>query len=229
MSAFAERYVLEHLELKPYGWFAASRLESDRNRIAAFFRRNGYAEVSVSEAKTEAAGEGVSKLDGEKDLLMDVSYTLTEGPQFIVGDVKFTGNEKALAGNELLRAVKTQPGALLSDETVVQDGLRLEGLYAERGWHSASVSPIRVRSADPEKLKFAANVWDVTFRVIEGSRKVTLDFVSRDGVRKDGIVLGGPNPDAREDEEPKPAKRLKPLDLKLDLRENSTQRTDDQF
>ncbi len=127
------------------------RLEQDVDQILALYSDHGYIQ-----ARVDATDVTVDR----NSALVTITFTVVEGPQFRVGDVRLKG-VTLLPEKELLRQVKLKTGDAYS-LSAVRDGRRgIESLYSTIGRASADVLP-RTDQAQ------AANVLHVTFEVTEG-------------------------------------------------------------
>jgi len=105
-------------------------LNQDLNKIVAFYHNNGYIKAQVSDPDVRVEADGIY-----------ITMTVSEGPQFKVGLVNFSGDliesEKKLA--QLVR-INKEP--IFNREVVQKDLQAIDELYTSQGYAYADVSPL---------------------------------------------------------------------------------------
>ncbi|MBI3321192.1 MAG: outer membrane protein assembly factor BamA [Candidatus Omnitrophica bacterium] len=153
-QAFSDRRVRSLLKTKARGWFRSGVyeeqvLEEDLERIRAFYRRQGYQDIDVSEATyRDPAGRGLY-----------VHLTLREGLQHRIGAVKLEG-ALLFPERELRRLVTLKPGAVYSTDSLQEDLRLLKQYYGDRGYIHTEVT------ADPQ-LDQATKRVNLTYHLAE--------------------------------------------------------------
>jgi outer membrane protein insertion porin family len=133
------------------GTYKEEVLKNDALIIADKYMNNGYINVKV--------GEPTVKLNQERDAL-EVLIGITEGDQFRMGEIAFTG-ELLEPAPELRKKLKAEPGQLFSRATMRNDIATLTDVYGDKGYAFANVNPLT--KPDPEK-----KLVDVTFDMEKG-------------------------------------------------------------
>ncbi len=136
-------------------WFVQSRVDGDVARLAEEYRRRGFREVKVSAAVAPQSSSAP---------LLDVRFTVEEGPRLTVGTFTFEGNA-ALPATTLRAAVASQPGAPFYQPQVNADRDAILSLYLDRGYQLASVEARTQMAPDSRQV-------DLLFQVQEGPRMV---------------------------------------------------------
>jgi len=144
------------LATAPGQWFVQSRVDADAARLAEEYRRRGFREVKVSAEVAPRAGS--------QSPLLDVRFTVAEGPRTTVGTFTFEGNESVPA-TTLRGVVKSQPGAPYYQPQVNADRDAILSLYLDRGFQLASVEAQAQTAPDSSRV-------DLLFQIQEGPRMV---------------------------------------------------------
>lgn len=133
------------------GTYKEEVLKNDSLLISDHYLNNGYINVKV--------GEPVVKLSEAKDAL-EVSVGITEGDQYRVGAIDFTGDMLESAA-ELRKKLKTEPGEVFNRSTLRADIFTLTDTYADKGYAFANVNPLT--KPDPDRKSV-----DLTFDMEKG-------------------------------------------------------------
>ncbi|MBL9136764.1 MAG: outer membrane protein assembly factor BamA [Verrucomicrobiales bacterium] len=143
-------------------------IEEDRDRIASFYRNEGYIDFELKDIKVE-------ELDPEK---LKVNFVIEEGQKYQVGSIRFEGN-KLFTTNEIVGNMRRREG------TKVHEGLNLNpGDTFKPNLHSKDIDLIEdfygargyIDVSFPQTLKAdripntASNTIDLAYRVEEGSQ-----------------------------------------------------------
>ncbi|MBN1794981.1 MAG: outer membrane protein assembly factor BamA [Candidatus Omnitrophica bacterium] len=153
-SAFSEKQLRKLLKTKrdtlfTSGYLKEAALESDMDRIRAFYQREGFMDVQVSWELTEG------KKEGEVILTIHIA----EGKQYHVGTVSVQGTV-LFPSTELYKLFELGSGDIFSREAVQKDIGKLQAFYYDRGYIFAE---IRVSTAfDP-----ATENIDITYAITE--------------------------------------------------------------
>lgn len=144
------------LTTAPGQWFVQSRVDADVARLAEEYRRRGFREVKVS-------ADVAPRADAAAPLL-DVRFTVAEGPRMIVGAFTFEGNDSVPA-TTLRDVVRSQPGEPYYQPQVNADRDAILSLYLDRGYQLASVEVAAQTAPDSNRV-------DLLFQIQEGPRVV---------------------------------------------------------
>ena len=126
-------------------------LQTDVERLTAFYYDNGYVTVRIDEPRIERKGDG-----------LEVTVKVDEGPQFAVGEVDIAGANLPPDAAALRETLDTKPGETFSASALRDDVQRLTERLSDDGYAFAAVEPdTRV---DPEQ-----KVVDVRFEVDRGN------------------------------------------------------------
>ncbi len=126
-------------------------LQEDLERIKAFYRRNGYTDIT---ARSE-----VSR-DEKKPQLLYVTITVEEGRKYLVGSITVQGNKEIAEKNILSKLSVCLPGKVYSEEGIKRDISNIHGVYFDRGYISAQVQESTVLNPQTGRV-------DITYNVIE--------------------------------------------------------------
>lgn len=131
------------------GDYNPKELEEDRERIIQLYKSQGYLDVAVNEPELEYA-------PNHKDL--DVFLTISEGPQYFVGAINWTGNE-LFPDTVIAERVTLKRGEAFDDIELSQIQFNIANLYGDRGYIYATVTPVK---------QVRGGVIDLTFEINQG-------------------------------------------------------------
>ncbi|HNV00216.1 MAG: outer membrane protein assembly factor BamA [Verrucomicrobia bacterium] len=146
------------------GVFKDEQFEDDKDRLAEFYRNEGYIDFQIREVKFEETNP--------KRMLIRI-YT-DEGARYQVGSVDFQGNKLFTAsdiqtravtreGNKVRRGLSMGPGEVFTPRGLSKDREAVQDFYGSRGYIDAQVSPARVPNT-------AAGAIDLTYKIDEGRK-----------------------------------------------------------
>ncbi len=153
-QAFSDRRINKLLKTKRQHWFRPGVydeqvLEEDRERIRAFYHKNGYQDIAVEhEVYRDPSGRGLI-----------IHFTLSEGLQHRVGQVAVEG-ATLFPEREIRQLITLKPGAVYSTEALQEDLRLIKQYYGDRGYIHAEVTP------DPQLDPEAKRV-NLTYRIVE--------------------------------------------------------------
>jgi outer membrane protein insertion porin family len=144
--------VIETSEKGLFSWLTDSGLlkrdilEQDAARLASFYHHHGYIEAKIGEPVVEQEGKWLY-----------VTFNISEGDRYRVGDVSLTGDliedqEKLLARLNILDE------EFLSRQTLREDILHLNDYYAENGYAFAEASPRISKKRDEKRVDIVINI-----------------------------------------------------------------------
>lgn len=156
---FDKLTLLERMTITPNsatgkGRFSRGLLDADVASIKGLYRSNGFRQVSINVE--------VDDDYNRKQGLVHVRLNIVEGPQTLVGELKFEGN-KAIPPKELLGVVEMQSGQAFSEENAALDRDNILAYYYDRGFPDATFA-----------WKSSVEVHDkvnLTYTVSEGARE----------------------------------------------------------
>ncbi|MGE0408552.1 MAG: outer membrane protein assembly factor BamA [Amphiplicatus sp.] len=134
--------------------FDPDRLEYDRELLRKYYARNGYADFQVVSAVAELTPD-------RKDFF--ITFTLDEGPQYTVADVKVKTSLAKLDENALEKFVSVKPGEIYDGEKVEKAVEAITFATGATGYAFVDVNPRLDRHPESKTV-------DVTFEVNEGPR-----------------------------------------------------------
>ncbi|MGD8375815.1 MAG: outer membrane protein assembly factor BamA [Acidobacteriota bacterium] len=158
------------------------RLEEDVDALRLFYRTQGYADVRVAAPRIDydAAGD-----------LATVSFPITEGPQWLIGQIVFDGNA-AFSDEELQEQIQLAPGEPITRAALEAARTAIRLHYDEAGYEAARVAyAIEGEAAEARLIRFRIEE-GVPRRV--GSIEVAGNSHTRDRViwRELGVDEGDP-------------------------------------
>ena len=155
-KSFPRKRILKLLKTKSAWLFNAGVLKDevlkeDVDRIKAFYRKNGFADVAVEEQVNP---------DAKKSYFLYITIKIQEGKKYLVGNVSLEGN-KDLATKEILSKLKEcVPGKVYSESAMKQDISSIQSLYFDRGYISAQVQEATSVNSYTGRV-------DITYKILE--------------------------------------------------------------
>jgi outer membrane protein insertion porin family len=133
--AFSDGKLKRKIENKEKGFLRSgkmdrAKLKSDVEKIKSFYKENGYLDVQCEEPSVEA-----------KDNRLVITFPITEGRRYFVGDVTFEGNA-VFATEQLSKNMKIKNGDIYNLTRIQQALQDFGGLYADEGYIYCSIVPM---------------------------------------------------------------------------------------
>ena len=153
--AFSDRRLRKLLSTRKGGFFVAGYyreevLEDDLEKLRDFYRQHGYADVQVSK---QVAYD-------EPRRFLNITITIEEGPQYLVGEIRITGNTQ-IEEPVLRRRLTMVPNAPFSQEAMRSDAVNLQTAYFALGYMTNRVEPNFALNSATDRV-------DITYAVVEG-------------------------------------------------------------
>jgi outer membrane protein insertion porin family len=161
--AYTEDELLDELSLGTpnwFSWFSSSddystpKMAADIEKLKSFYLDSGYLEFSVDSTR-------VSISPDRKDIY--ITYNITEGPKYIVSDVKVAGPEKIISHAEMRKLISVKAGDVFSRKQVAESSKRISDKLGETGYAFANVSAVPEIDKEAHRVAF-------TFTVDPGQR-----------------------------------------------------------
>jgi outer membrane protein insertion porin family len=140
LSVVDEDEILELLQTKEYRWwnswlFGTGRLnveaaKADQLRIRQFLLDNGLIDGVVSAPRIERRDDGLY-----------VSYEVTEGPQYLVGEIRASGDLIDNSQEKTIEGLRSATGEVFSATKVREDSFTVSEKFSDRGFAFANVVP----------------------------------------------------------------------------------------
>jgi outer membrane protein insertion porin family len=132
------------------GYFKSGEFNADIERITAYYRDKGFLDVKV-------VPNFEYSIDGTE---MYITINIEEGKQYLVGEVKVTGNER-FSEYELRKELKMESGGPFSESLMIADMETIQQYYYDSGYMECEVDSDQL--LDPA----TGNV-NVTYKITEG-------------------------------------------------------------
>jgi outer membrane protein insertion porin family len=130
------------------------RLTFDRELLRRFYLRQGYADVEITGATAELAPDRSGFF---------LTYTISEGPRYRIGNIEVTSTLRGLDPTGLQREIPISVGDWYDGDAVERADNLLTELLASRGFPFANVEPRVVRNRETQRV-------DLTIEISEGPR-----------------------------------------------------------
>ncbi|MEZ5892330.1 MAG: outer membrane protein assembly factor BamA [Parvularculaceae bacterium] len=147
-----------------YDNYDPDRLEYERQLLREHYGKNGYADFQVVSAVAELTPD-------RKDFF--ITFTIDEGPQYRVGDVRVKTTLAKLDGDALEAFVPFKEGQIFDSEKMEKAQESLTFATGSAGYAFVGVNPRLIRHEE-------SNTMDITFEVNEGPR-VYIDRINIKG------------------------------------------------
>lgn len=156
------------------GWFLSfitdagilkkDQLEEDLAKLKEFYYNNGYVRSRIGEPVVTVEEDGII-----------ISFSIEEGPQFKVGDVKVAG-DILFTDEEIYENLKLPENEIYSRKILREDLKTIKTMYADKGYAYNQVKP--EAKARPDE-----DVIDVVFHIAK-NKPVTFERISITGNSK---------------------------------------------
>ena len=176
-EAFPDRRIRRLLKTKLRRWLIGRAtydervLEEDLERIASFYRKNGYQDVTVEKTVYEDPDHGG----------LILRLLIHEGQQHRVGDVALDGNV-LFPEHELRRLLTLKPGSVYSREALQEDLRLLKQYYGDQGYINAQVAP-------DTRLEEATKRVHLTYHITENELAYLNRIDIRGNLRTKDVVI----------------------------------------
>jgi len=142
-------------------------LQTDVERITAYYYDHGYVNVKVGEPKVERDGDALK-----------ITISIEEGEQYNFGEIKFAGDVPPTSEEEakLFEAIDAEQGTTFRASILRDDVTKLTDFLGDQGYAFANVEPETLIRPDDKAV-------DVTFRMNKG-RPVTIGKIEITGNTK---------------------------------------------
>ncbi|MEO2167608.1 MAG: outer membrane protein assembly factor BamA [bacterium] len=108
-------------------------LETDVERIKAYYYDSGYVNVRIDKAEIDRRGDGI-----------DIRIKIDEGEQFHFGQIRFVGDTqtgKPMEESELFERIKSESGGVFRASHLRSDVESLTDFFGDQGYAFANVEP----------------------------------------------------------------------------------------
>ena len=135
------------------GYYKKDQMDLDIEKIRDLYFNNGYIKVTVGEPK-------ITLTPDKKGMIITIS--ISEGPQFNVSSVKFSGN-KVFSDDVIRGKITLTPNKPFSKQQLRSDILSIVELYSENGYAVATVTPDLIPDENNKLV-------EVSLKIEEGDR-----------------------------------------------------------
>jgi outer membrane protein assembly factor BamA len=142
-----------------YGRYSELLVNKDVDSITNLYQSNGFRDVKVS-ADVQDEDKKSRFISGKLSIL-NVTYTVEEGPQTKFGKVSVSGT-KFLTEDEIRKLMNTTPGQPYSLINLSGDRETILNYYLEKGFENAQLDVAQTEE------KGSPQVMDISFRITEG-------------------------------------------------------------
>ena len=154
-KTFNEKQLRAQMSTREEGWLSwitddnildRSKLEQDREKLNDFYYNEGYLHVRISEPLIKREEGGLL-----------VTFNIDEGPRFKVSSLSLSG-DMILPQAEMMKGLKTKAGSWFSRQSLREDLMYLNDLYANRGHAYVEVRPDVKENAQNKTVAINFNI-----------------------------------------------------------------------
>jgi outer membrane protein insertion porin family len=172
------------------GTYKEDKYADDAEAIESYYRDRGYVSVQVGQPEIRPLDDSA---DG-RTRWVQLRIPVTEGQQYVIGDVQFTGN-KIVTTEGLQTLFKLKPGETYSQQVIAKAMEKAREVYGAAGHYEFTAYPDLKPRDSPSPNGSAAKptktrpVVDVTIRIDEGKQYLVnrISFVGNSQTRDDVI------------------------------------------
>lgn len=132
------------------GYYKAEEFDADIERIAEYYRDNGFLDVKV-EPSFKYSENGTE---------MYITIDIEEGKHYLVGDIKVAGSAR-FGEDEIRNQIVTKSGEPFSESKVMEDKMNIQQYYYDRGYMDCNVDTDRLLDSSTGNI-------NVAYRIEEG-------------------------------------------------------------
>ncbi len=175
--------VMKTKKMEWWGWFQSGFLNQDDlsediERIKALYDEHGFSDAEIS-TETEATGAEASG-----DMVLKVN--ITEGKQYLAGDIALKGNS-IITSDDIMKAVQMTNDKPFSRRGLRVDVAAIQDLYFDKGYLSAQIRSESIYNEATDRVDIAYSITEneLTYvgRVIVQGNTKTKDIVVRRELR----------------------------------------------
>ncbi len=163
-QAFTEKKLRKQIKTRKHwmfswltgsGKFKDDQFEADREKLAEFYRDNGYIDFDIKDVQ----------FDYPTPKTLNIRFDVYEGGQYKVGAVTFSGTTM-LPTNRMEQAFKLKPGAVFAPSNLSKDIEAVEDFYGARG--HIDVTPATGNLQVKRIANTQTGTMDLQYKVDEG-------------------------------------------------------------
>ena len=170
--------LIDQMDTKEDRWwrsadFDEEKYDEDREKILAFYRKNGYREASIQR-------DSIYVGESAKDLFVEL--WIEEGRQYHYGAISWEGNE-LLSDAQVHRFLNLDEGSVYNRDAFDESVFTLASAYQEQGYWAVGIDPVETPHGDTIDVAFSileAEPSEVRFVDIIGNDKTHDKVVRRE-------------------------------------------------
>jgi outer membrane protein insertion porin family len=177
-KAFSSARLIKLIKTRPAwilnaGVLKEDTLKEDVERLKAFLRKSGYADVAVSYEV---------KPDTKRPFLLYIIFTIVEGKKYTVGNIAMEGNKDVSEKEILGKLQECLTGKVYSEEGVKQDVSNIQSLYFDRGYISCLVQ-------DTTAVNSSSGRVDINYSIVENQVSYVDKVKVRGNIKTKDLVI----------------------------------------
>jgi outer membrane protein insertion porin family len=167
------------------GRYKADQFQDDLDKLRDYYRDQGYLDIDIPQEKVILDYPGPSQLV--------VTIQITEGRQYHIGAISFSGN-KIYSARLLRLALRQKPGMVFSPSKLDKDVTTLEDFYGRDGYLETEIHLVRkpnlaTGNIDIEYQVEESKIFYVESIKVEGNTKTKSNVILRELILGPGEVF----------------------------------------
>jgi len=184
---FSTKTLLGKMRIRPGRWYSETKLEEDLEKIADFYRDEGFILVDIEPPqagyKTVA---GIPEKEKPKEKFT-VNIKINEGPQIKVERIQVKGNT-IFSEKEIREKMLTKERAIFNQSRFIEDMRALQGKYAEKGYILCRITPLTDIDEDSGNISIVVDITEEELVYIENI-KIEGNLVTKDKVIRRELTI----------------------------------------
>lgn len=165
-EAVTAKELLRQMDSKPRtffrsGSFVQSTLDGDLAKIIAYYNENGYVDAEVTNVEIDDV-----TAEGDKYSMLSITITLSEGPQWLLGNITFSGNE-VFSDSEIQNRIYLKPGRINNVTEVMTQMQSIASLYYDNGYIQTQIVPVQEKNEEAHTIDYNIVITESTQSTIE--------------------------------------------------------------
>jgi len=179
--AYNSKQLLAKMQVKPGKWYSERKLEEDIDKLADFYRSEGYILIGID--PPDAAYRAPSAAYPEKEKAKEkfvIDIKLHEGTRIKVDRIQIKGNS-IFTEKEVRDSLSTKEKVIFNQSKFIEDMRNLQGKYAEKGYILCRIVPLTDIQEESGIISIIVDIQEEELVYIE-KIKITGNAITKDKV-----------------------------------------------
>lgn len=143
------------------GNFQQSNVDTDEQKIIAYYGTKGYPDAKISDVIVAPTGEETDDV-----IYLSITYKIEEGALWTIGDISFTGNT-VFSTDDIESKVSIKSGDVYNAEDIAIMLDNVGSLYYDAGYIRAILNPIENRDSETNTISYDVSIMEGPQSVVE--------------------------------------------------------------